>query len=256
MRASTSLSSGARALGCSRPTASAISISPPASPSPRSATPIPSWSRRLRSRREALARLESVPHPARRAAGRPAVRGDLRRHRVLHQFRRRGDRMRDQDGAQISIGQRPARALPHHQLRGRLPRPHAGGARGRPATRNISRASARRSPGFDQVPFGDLEAVKAAIGPQTAAILIEPIQGEGGVRVGRRQFPARPARALRRARPAADLRRDPDAASAAPASCSPMSAPASRPTSWRSPRRSAAASRSAPASPPRKPPRA
>jgi acetylornithine/N-succinyldiaminopimelate aminotransferase len=37
--------------------------------------------------------------------------------------------------------------------------------------------------GFDQVPFGDLEAVKKAIGPQTGAILIEPIQGEGGVRV-------------------------------------------------------------------------
>jgi acetylornithine/N-succinyldiaminopimelate aminotransferase len=37
--------------------------------------------------------------------------------------------------------------------------------------------------GFDQVPFGDLDAVKAAIGPETAAILIEPIQGEGGVRV-------------------------------------------------------------------------
>src|SRR5262249_42814923 len=37
--------------------------------------------------------------------------------------------------------------------------------------------------GFDQVPFGDIEAVKRAIGPRTAAILIEPIQGEGGVRV-------------------------------------------------------------------------
>jgi len=37
--------------------------------------------------------------------------------------------------------------------------------------------------GFDQVPFGDLAAVKKAIGPATAAILIEPIQGEGGVRV-------------------------------------------------------------------------
>ncbi len=36
--------------------------------------------------------------------------------------------------------------------------------------------------GFDQVPHGDLEAVKKAIGPQTAAILIEPVQGEGGVR--------------------------------------------------------------------------
>jgi acetylornithine/N-succinyldiaminopimelate aminotransferase len=37
--------------------------------------------------------------------------------------------------------------------------------------------------GFDQVPFADLEATKRAIGPTTAAILIEPIQGEGGVRV-------------------------------------------------------------------------
>ncbi len=36
--------------------------------------------------------------------------------------------------------------------------------------------------GFDQIPIGDLEAVEAAIGPETAAILIEPIQGEGGVR--------------------------------------------------------------------------
>jgi acetylornithine/N-succinyldiaminopimelate aminotransferase len=36
--------------------------------------------------------------------------------------------------------------------------------------------------GFDQVPFGDLDATKRAIAPETAAILIEPVQGEGGVR--------------------------------------------------------------------------
>jgi len=42
--------------------------------------------------------------------------------------------------------------------------------------------------GFDQVPFGDLDAVKRAMGPSTAAILIEPIQGEGGVRVASNQF--------------------------------------------------------------------
>src|SRR5215475_4130012 len=36
--------------------------------------------------------------------------------------------------------------------------------------------------GFDQVPHGDLEAVKKAVGPQTAGIIIEPLQGEGGVR--------------------------------------------------------------------------
>jgi acetylornithine/N-succinyldiaminopimelate aminotransferase len=37
--------------------------------------------------------------------------------------------------------------------------------------------------GFDQVPYADLEATKKAIGPETGAILIEPIMGEGGVRV-------------------------------------------------------------------------
>ena len=42
--------------------------------------------------------------------------------------------------------------------------------------------------GFDQVPFGDLEAAKRAVGPATAAILIEPIMGEGGVRVVAPEF--------------------------------------------------------------------
>ncbi|HEV2543595.1 MAG TPA: aspartate aminotransferase family protein [Methylobacterium sp.] len=37
--------------------------------------------------------------------------------------------------------------------------------------------------GFDQVPVGDFAALEAAIGPETAALMIEPIQGEGGLRV-------------------------------------------------------------------------
>jgi acetylornithine/N-succinyldiaminopimelate aminotransferase len=37
--------------------------------------------------------------------------------------------------------------------------------------------------GFDNIPVEDMEALKAVIGPQTAAIMIEPLQGEGGVRV-------------------------------------------------------------------------
>jgi acetylornithine/N-succinyldiaminopimelate aminotransferase len=37
--------------------------------------------------------------------------------------------------------------------------------------------------GFDQIAFGDLDAVRRAVGPETAAILIEPIMGEGGLRV-------------------------------------------------------------------------
>jgi acetylornithine/N-succinyldiaminopimelate aminotransferase len=42
--------------------------------------------------------------------------------------------------------------------------------------------------GFDQVPFGDLKAVEAAISDATAAILIEPIQGEGGLRLATPEF--------------------------------------------------------------------
>lgn len=42
--------------------------------------------------------------------------------------------------------------------------------------------------GFDQVPFDDMKAVEAAIGPDTAGILIEPVQGEGGVRAASPQF--------------------------------------------------------------------
>ena len=37
--------------------------------------------------------------------------------------------------------------------------------------------------GFDQAPFGDLGAARRAIGDRTAAILVEPVQGEAGVRV-------------------------------------------------------------------------
>jgi acetylornithine/N-succinyldiaminopimelate aminotransferase len=42
--------------------------------------------------------------------------------------------------------------------------------------------------GFDQVQLGDLDAVKKAVGPNTAGILIEPVQGEGGVRAAPHAF--------------------------------------------------------------------
>nr|WP_210281712.1 aspartate aminotransferase family protein [Pseudochelatococcus contaminans] len=51
--------------------------------------------------------------------------------------------------------------------------------------------------GFDQVPFGDWDALAAAITPETGALLIEPVQGEGGIR------PVPPAD-LRRLRQIAD----------------------------------------------------
>lgn len=37
-------------------------------------------------------------------------------------------------------------------------------------------------PGFRQLPFGDHEALRAAISDKTAAVMVEPVQGEGGIR--------------------------------------------------------------------------
>jgi acetylornithine/N-succinyldiaminopimelate aminotransferase len=42
--------------------------------------------------------------------------------------------------------------------------------------------------GFDHVPFNNMNAVRAAITPQTAGILVEPVQGEGGVRPAQLKF--------------------------------------------------------------------
>ncbi|HEY6431093.1 MAG TPA: aspartate aminotransferase family protein [Acetobacteraceae bacterium] len=42
--------------------------------------------------------------------------------------------------------------------------------------------------GFDHVPFNNMNAVRNAIGPGTAGILVEPVQGEGGVRPADMQF--------------------------------------------------------------------
>jgi acetylornithine/N-succinyldiaminopimelate aminotransferase len=43
-------------------------------------------------------------------------------------------------------------------------------------------------PGFTYIEFNDLDAVKAAIGPNTAGFLVEPIQGEGGIRTASEAF--------------------------------------------------------------------
>ena len=42
--------------------------------------------------------------------------------------------------------------------------------------------------GFDHVPFADIAAVEQAIGPETGAIMIEPVQGEGGINVAPAEF--------------------------------------------------------------------
>ena len=88
---------------------------------------------------EALARLQSLSQSRSGAARGAAVRGELRRRRVLLQFRRRGGGRRDQDArANIKSANGASRALSHHHLRRRLPRPDAGDARRR-RTEEISR---------------------------------------------------------------------------------------------------------------------
>ena len=42
--------------------------------------------------------------------------------------------------------------------------------------------------GFKYVPFNDLEAMEQAVGPNTCAVLLEPVQGEGGVNVASRHY--------------------------------------------------------------------
>ena len=85
------------------------------------------------------------------------------------------------------------------------------------------------APGFDLVPFGDLEAVEKAIGPETAAIMIEPVQGEGGVRVGVQPVPARRCASCATSTACCSCSTRCNAAWAAPASCSPTNGRASTP---------------------------
>ena len=53
------------------------------------------------------------------------------------------------------------------------------------------------APGFKSVPYGDAEALARAIGPNTAAFLVEPIQGEGGIIVPPAGYLAQCARICR-----------------------------------------------------------
>ena len=168
--------------------------------------PSASGRRAHRAGAEALARLQPLRDPgsgARRAA---AVRCELRRRGVLLQFGRRGGGRRDQVRAQIPVGRRAARALPHHHLRGRVPRPHAGDARRR-RTKEISR---RLRPGGRRLRS---RSVRRSRGGQTRDRRRDrgdhdrAGEGRGRRAHGRAGVPQRAARAVRRARPHARLRR-------------------------------------------------
>ncbi len=65
-------------------------------------------------------------------------------------------------------------------------------------------------PGFRHIPYNNLEALDEAIGDDTAAVLLEPVQGEGGVRPATRRIPASGTDALSGTGGAAHPRRNPN----------------------------------------------
>ncbi len=65
------------------------------------------------------------------------------------------------------------------------------------------------TPGFKVIPYGDAQALEQAITPETVAFLVEPIQGEAGIKVPPAGFLKQAAELCKQAQRAADLRRDP-----------------------------------------------
>ena len=169
--------------------------------------PIPRLiARAHRAGRKALAHVQPLSGRGTGAARRAARRRDVRRPGVLLQFGRRSLRGGDQDRAALPIMSRPSRALAHHRLRRRLPRPHARDHRSRRQPEISARASGLRSKASTMCRSPILPPSRQAIGPETAAIMIEPMQGEGGINVAPRRVPAGLARTVRPPRPAAHPR--------------------------------------------------
>ena len=147
-----------------------------------------------RAGQEGLARFQSLPHPRGRAAGRSGCARRASRtwcSSPIPAPRRWNARSRWRASTSRRTASRSATASSRSRAPftgARSPRSAAGGQK------KYLEGFGPVVEGFDQVPFADLEATKRAIGPETAAILIEPIMGEGGVRVVPPEF----LRALRR----------------------------------------------------------
>ena len=168
---------------------------------------------------QALAHVQSVPDPAGRAARAAPRRRDLRRSACSSPIRApKPVEAAIKMARKYQYVERPSRALSASSP-SKAP---STAARWRPSPPAASQISRRLRPQGRRLRPGPLQRSRRGRGGDRPAIpariLIEPIQGEGGVRVGSAWLPARPARALRRARTAAGLRRSADAASAAPAS--------------------------------------
>ena len=202
-RACPSSSCAARARACGTTRATSTWTSCAASRSRTSGTATRAWWRAVR---EQVGRLMHVSNlfytePAMRLAERLS-RVEPRRQGVLLQLRRRGQRGGDQARAQ---GPRAAGdvVVVHGAFHGRT-----YGALSATPQEAKQAPFAPLVPGFRAV-APEPEALRAAVDERTAAVLLEPIQGESGVHVLSEELLRRRARGLRRARRGADLRRDP-----------------------------------------------
>ena len=141
---------------------------------------------RRRDRRagaHAAARVE--PLLQRRGSRRLAARLDAllrwRRPGVLRQLGRRGQRVRDQAGAPVRPGQRRPRSASTCSRRGARSTAARSPRSPRPASPRSRRRSSRCPPGSGTSAFADLDALAAAMDERVCAVMLEPIQGEGGV---------------------------------------------------------------------------
>ena len=132
--------------------------------------------------REQVGQLIHVPehlvHRAAGAAGPGAERAQrLGRPVLLLQQRHRGVR----GGHQAGPAQRQAGPLQDHHACSTASTAARSARSAPPASRSITRALEPLLAGFSYAPFGDLDAAAKLIDGETCAILVEPIQGEGGV---------------------------------------------------------------------------
>ena len=75
----------------------------------------------------------------------------------------------------------PAGQRQHRGGAQQLPRPHDQRSSASPSDATARRGFGPFTPGFRSVPFGDADALAAAIDDNTVAVLLEPIQGEAGI---------------------------------------------------------------------------
>ena len=182
------------------------------SPGSRSTTPGHCHPRIVAAIREQAERLAGVSNlyytePAMRLCERLAE-SSLGGQGVPVQLGRRGQRVRDQAGRE-STPTRGASTSPEIVVLDGAFHGRTLGALA--ATPRLAREDlfGPLPAGFVAVPRDDPDALRAAVGERTAAVMIEPIQGEAGVFPIADDGAARGARGVRRVRRAAGLRRDP-----------------------------------------------